>query len=110
VAGSFFDPLPPGAGGYLLSAIIHDWNDDSARIILRRCGEAAGQRGKVFVVEKIGADGESTNTRMDLRMLAYFGGKERGLAEFTALAESAGLRVVAVHPAGATPIVELAAA
>jgi predicted O-methyltransferase YrrM len=109
VSGSFFDPLSPGAGGYLLSAILHDWDDDAARAILRRCAEAAGTDGAVFVVEKIGTDGESLRTGMDLRMLAYFGGRERGVAELTALAETAGLRVVAVHPAGSLAVVELAA-
>jgi hypothetical protein len=107
VAGSFFDPLPPGAGGYVLSAIIHDWDDGSARAILRRCAAAAGTDGALFVVEKIGADGESPRTEMDLRVLAYFGGRERGLAELTALAAGAGLRVAAVHAAGDTPVVEL---
>jgi O-methyltransferase len=106
VAGSFFDPLPT-AGGYLLSAIIHNWDDESARAILRRCAEAAGPNGAVFVVEKIGADGESPRTEMDLRVLAYFGGRERGLGELTALAADAGLRVAAVHAAGATPVIEL---
>ncbi len=110
VAGSFFDPLPPGAGGYLLCAILHDWDDAAARAILRRCAEAAGTDGAVFVVEKIGADGESLRTGMDLRVLAYFGGRERGVAALTALAADAGLRVAAVHPAGALAIVQLAAA
>ncbi len=109
VPGSFFDPLPSGAGGYLLSAILHDWDDDAARTILRRCAEAAVNGGAVFVVEKIGAEGESLRTGMDLRMLAYFGGRERGVAELTALAETSGLRVVAVHPAGSLAIVELTA-
>jgi len=76
---------------------------------LRRCAEAAVNGGAVFVVEKIGADGESLRTGMDLRMLAYFGGRERGVAELAALAETSGLRVVAVHPAGDLAIVELTA-
>jgi hypothetical protein len=108
VAGSFFDPLPPGAGGYLLSAIIHNWSDEAAGTILRRCAEAASADGAIFVIEKIGSDGESPRTEMDLRMLAYFGGRERGLAELTELAAAAGLNVVAVHAAGTTPVVELA--
>ncbi|GAA4580152.1 methyltransferase [Planotetraspora phitsanulokensis] len=107
-AGSFFDTLPPGADGYLLSAIIHDWNDESARSILRSCAEAAGTTGSVFVIEKTGSDGESVNTGMDLRMLVYFGGRERGVGELSALGESAGLTTVAVHPAGTLSIVELA--
>jgi predicted O-methyltransferase YrrM len=107
VAGSFFDPLPAGAGGYLLSLILHDWADEPAGTILRRCAEAAGESGRVLVVERTGADGESPHTGMDLRMLAVYGGKERRVAELTGLAEDAGLALVAVHPAGAYSIVEL---
>jgi SAM-dependent methyltransferase len=109
VAGSFFDPLPPGAGGYLLSAIIHNWADESAREILRRCSEAAGADGMVFIVEKVGPEGETVSTGMDLRMLAWFGGRERGIAELTALAADSGLSVATVHPAGTLSIVELTA-
>lgn len=110
VAGSFFDALPVGAGGYLLSAIVHDWGDDGARMILRRCAEAAASDGRVFIVEKIGEDGETLRTGMDLRVLAWFGGRERGVAELITLAASAGLRVMAVHPAGTLQVVELATA
>jgi len=109
VAGSFFEPLPAGAGGYLLMAILHDWPDAEAGAILRRCAAAAGADGRVFVIERVGADGESPRTEMDLRMLAYFGGRERGVAQVAALAEAAGLRLAAVHPAGTLGIVELAA-
>ncbi|WP_345580996.1 methyltransferase [Streptomyces prasinosporus] len=107
VAGSFFEPLPPGAGGYLLSSVIHDWGDHEAREILRRCAQAAHPGGRVLVVERTGADGESPGTAMDLRMLAYYGGKERGIAELSALAADCGLAVTAVHPAGALSVLEL---
>ncbi|WP_258177250.1 methyltransferase [Streptomyces solincola] len=107
VAGSFFDPLPAGAGGYLLSLVLHDWDDQAATAILRRCAEAAGERGLVFVIESIGAAGDTPHTGMDLRMLCVYGAKERGVAEFTALAEAAGLTLAAVHPAGPSAILEL---
>ena len=110
VTGSFFDPVPAGAGGYVLSLVLHDWNDEAATAILRRCAEAAGADGKVFVIENVGADGESPPTGMDMRMLAYFGGKERGVTDLGTLALAAGLKVSEVHPAGALSIVELIAA
>ena len=100
VAGSFFDELPAGADAYLLSAILHDWDDAAAARILRRCADAAGRTGVVLVVEAIGADGESPNTAMDLRMLAYYGGKERGLSQLRDLGAGVGLEVRAVHPVG----------
>jgi O-methyltransferase domain len=107
VAGSFFDPLPSGADGYLLCAVLHNWDDDAARAILRRCRDAAGTSGRVFVVEKTGAGGEKPSTSMGLRVLAYFGGRERGVAELIALAASADLEVVTVHPAGDLTVIEL---
>lgn len=97
VTGSFFDPLPEGAGGYVLSAILHDWDDAHAERILRRCAEAAGRGGVVLVIEAIGADGESPDTGMDLRMLTYYGGRERGLTELRTLAAAAGLAVRSVQ-------------
>jgi hypothetical protein len=105
VAGDFFAELPTDAEGYLLSAVLHNWGDDDARTILRNCAAAAGADGAVFVIEKIA---ETVRTEMDLRGLALFGGgRERDVAELTALAESAGLAVAAVHTAGAIAIVEL---
>lgn len=109
VAGDFFEALPAGAGGYVLSAVLHDWDDEAARKILRRCAEAAGARGRVLVVEKVGADGESVNTDMDLRVLVYFGARERGVPELTELAGGAGLRVAGVHRAGDLAVVEMVA-
>jgi hypothetical protein len=106
-SGSFFDPLPEGAGGYVLSAILHNWDDDAARAILQRCAHAAAEGGTVFVIERIESDEPSWSTSRDLRMLAYFGGRERGLAEITELASSSGLNVVNVHPAAPNAIVEL---
>jgi hypothetical protein len=100
VPGSFFDPLPAGADAYVLSAVIHDWDDVTSVAILRRCAAAAGDDGVVLVIEAIGVDGETANTAMDLRMLAYNGGKERGLTELRTLAGQAGLAVRGVYPIG----------
>jgi hypothetical protein len=108
VAGSFFDPLPAGAGGYVLCAVLHDWDDRAAAAILRRCRDAAGTAGRVLVIEKTGVGGESPRTAMDLRVLVYFGGRERGVHDLVALAADAGLRHVATHDAGDLAVVELA--
>lgn len=91
--GSFFSPLPSDGDVYVLSRIIHDWSDDEARAILRRCAEAAGREGRVLVIEQLvtGSETSSMTTVMDMRMLATFGGQERSLDEYRALAAAAGL-------------------
>ncbi|VVJ19452.1 Uncharacterised protein [Amycolatopsis camponoti] len=94
VAGSFFDPLPAGADAYLLCDILHDWDDEHAGRVLARCVEAARPDSRVLVVEAVG--GRRGRTDMDLAMLVIFGGRERRVAEFEALAAPHGLVLDAV--------------
>jgi 2,7-dihydroxy-5-methyl-1-naphthoate 7-O-methyltransferase len=104
-AGSFFDALPAGAGGYVLSGILHDWDDDAATRILRRCAEAAGDTGRVLLVDHFRGAGVYADS--DLRMLCYVGGRERSLDQVGALAAAAGLHVGPARPGGSRSIVEL---
>ncbi|MFC4857084.1 methyltransferase [Actinophytocola glycyrrhizae] len=89
--GSFFDPLPSGADAYLLFDIVHNWDDEHVHRILARCVEAARPSGRVLLVEAVG--GLRADTEMDLVMLAFHGGRERGLDELRALAAAHGLAI-----------------
>jgi hypothetical protein len=102
-AGSFFDALPAGAGGYVLSGVLHDWDDEHAARILRRCAETSGT---TLVVDHFGA---ARNTEGDLRMLCYVQGRERTLDQLGVLAGTVGLRLGDVVPAGSRSIVEFTA-
>lgn len=95
VEGSFFDPLPKDGDVYLLSKVLHDWGDDEAEAILRRCAEAAGPGGRVLVLEMVLTGNENAQpfTYLDLHMLVYFGGKERTFEEYRRLADTAGMDV-----------------
>jgi hypothetical protein len=98
VGQSFFDPLPAGADVYLLSRVIHDWDDAAAGKILRRCAEAAGSDGRVLVIESAAAGGDPGSfAEMNLRMLVLAGGRERTVDDYAALAASTGLKVAAIH-------------
>jgi hypothetical protein len=100
VTGSFFDPLPAGADTYLLSSIVHDWSDADAAVILRRCAQAAGPGGRVLLSELVPTGNEDRQlfTGLDLRMLVYFGGRERNLEDFEALTDAAGLTITSIIP------------
>ncbi|WP_211841373.1 methyltransferase [Saccharopolyspora antimicrobica] len=91
VPGSFFDPLPAGADAYVLSDILHDWDDDQAREILARCRRAAAPDATVVVIEPV--LGPGTSTAINLFMLMCFGGRERTVDELTALAAETGLEL-----------------
>ncbi|WP_026414577.1 methyltransferase [Actinomadura oligospora] len=106
--GSFFDALPAGAGGYVLSGVLHDWDDPDALRILRRCSEAAAASGRVLVVDHFGDEVPGvSDTEGDLNMLCYVGGRERSFEELGELAAKAGLGVGSVVQAGMRTVTEL---
>jgi hypothetical protein len=100
VAGSFFDAVPRGGDAYVLKSIIHDWLDEEALAILRRCREGIPDAGTLLVIERVlGPPNEDLPTKLsDLNMLVAAGGRERSLDEFESLFAAAGFRLV-----GATP-------
>lgn len=86
---SFFDLLPAGADVYVLRGILNDWPDAEAVAILRRCAEAAGEKGRVVIL------GGVREGRMGLVIeMILLGGKHRSVDEMRALAREAGLDVL----------------
>ncbi len=87
VGGDFFtDSLPP-ADVYVLSQILHDWNDERASAILRNCRRTLADDGRLLLVEGIVPDGPEPDfgKLFDLHMLVLVGGKERTESEWRAL-------------------------
>ena len=103
VAGDFFAALPAGADAYLLSRVLHDWDDDDAARILTACRRAMTATSRLLVVEAVlpeRARDAPAAIRMDLHMLLLFGALERTEAEFRQLLGGAGLEVAQVVPTG----------
>ena len=107
VAGNFFEGVPSGADAYVLSWILHDWDDESALRILANCRAAIGNAGRLLVIEMVlpSAD-EPRSPRAsyleqlakvtDLEMLAVVGGRERTRAEYGELLSRAGFGLTQV--------------
>jgi hypothetical protein len=91
VAGSFFDAVPAG-DVYLLSSILHDWNDERAHAILRTVRTAAPSHARLLIRDAvIPADNSPhRNKWLDLLMLVLAGGRERSEADWRDLLTSAG--------------------
>ena len=80
VAGDFFDDVPDGADAYLLSRVLHDWDDADAGRILAVCRRRMAAHSRLLVVDAIlperAADAPAA-IRMDVHMLLLFGARER---------------------------------
>jgi hypothetical protein len=89
VAGDFFESVP-AADVYILSFILHDWNDEDCRRILRNIAGAANPGARLVIVEAIIPPGDEPHPAkvIDLTMLAMNNGRERTAAEYTALLDS----------------------
>ncbi|MFH8468697.1 methyltransferase [Streptomyces sp. NPDC017991] len=97
--GDFAD-VPAGCDVYLLSRILHDWDDDRCREILRHCARAMPATADLLVVERVlPADGSaSLATAWDLHMMCNVGGRERRADHYARLFAEAGLTLVARTP------------
>jgi ubiquinone/menaquinone biosynthesis C-methylase UbiE len=100
VAGDMFDAstYPANISAVFLKHILHDWDDERCRTILRACYAALPEDGKVLVADAVLPNpGETTDKmavqyRMDVLMM-LFTGKERTKRQWSELAASAGFKV-----------------
>jgi SAM-dependent methyltransferase len=101
VPGDFFVAVPDGADAYLLSRVLHDWDDAQAARILASCRAAMRPAGRLVVVEALLPEfvhDAPAVIRMDLHMLELFGARERTEAEYRELLAAAGFEIVGVSP------------
>lgn len=98
VEGSFFEAVPPG-DTYVLSGIIHDWDDEAATAILRTIRAAAPRDARVLIPETVIPPGNEPEGGkwLDLLMLVLAGGRERTQLEWRALLEGAGLEPMRIE-------------
>jgi hypothetical protein len=93
--GDLFEP-PPRGDMYLLSRVLHDWNDDDVVAILRTVAAAAAPDAKLRLFEDLlpeeGLPSPIQSWSDVVMMALYDGGRERTLEQFRALLERAGWR------------------
>jgi hypothetical protein len=98
--GDFFQSVPAGADAYVLSHIIHDWNEDQCVTILGHCRKAMRHDGRVLIVETVLPPGDTPHQGkvQDMVMLVVPGGQERTEAEYAVLLRKAGFKLIRVVP------------
>lgn len=99
VGGDFFEQVPAGGDLYVLKTVIHDWPDDEATKILKRCRQAIPAHGRLLLLEcmLVPDDRHSHARSWDLLMAVLAGGRERTREAFEKLLADSGFRIEQVH-------------
>jgi hypothetical protein len=110
-SGDFFVSVPGGADLYVLSRVIHDWNDDKAVALLKVIRAAVAPQGRVILLEMMlqSSVPPMYPALSDLNMLLRTGGCERTEAEYRSLYRAAGFeltRAIATSAPTGTTIIE----
>jgi len=102
VGGDFFVDDLPRADVYVLSQILHDWNDERAGAILDNCRRGLTEHDRLLLVERILEDGPDSafHKLLDLHMLVLLGGKERTETEWRSLLAEHGFGVQQITESG----------
>ena len=107
-AGSFFDHMPADGDLYVLRRVLHNWNDENVRQVLKRLRASMPAEARLLVLEELlpaapdassasaGAWAKPRNRIVDLLMLVLMEGRDRTAEEYTALLEDAGFTVKSV--------------
>jgi hypothetical protein len=98
VSGSFFERVPEG-DAYVLSGILHDWDDESALSILRTIRAAAPDHARLILNESVVPPGNEPDGAkwLDLLMLVLASGRERDESQWRTLLTEAGFRAEQVE-------------
>ena len=100
IGGNMFEEVPAGGDAYVLSRVIHDWNDDYSVTVLANCRRVMTSHSKLLLAEEVLPLGDepSYGKLSDLNMLVSPGGQERTEAEYRALYAAAGFELTCVIP------------
>jgi hypothetical protein len=102
--GSFFERVPGHGDTYLFKQIVHDWDDERARAILRCCRRCMPENAKLLIIERrmpeVAEPGVAAESFfVDLEMLVMTsGGRERTETELSSLLRDAGFRLQRALP------------
>jgi hypothetical protein len=98
--GDFFTAVPPGGDVYILSYVLHDWDDERCVAIMNHCRSAMSDGGKLLIVEAVLPEGDEPffGKWVDLHMLVMASGRERTLDEYRKLLQAGGFNFTRTIP------------
>jgi len=102
--GDFFKNVPTGADAYILSHIIHDWDEDQCLTILGNVRKAMNPASRLLLVEMVLPLGDTPHPgkMLDMTMLVSMGGQERTEVEYGTLLSKASFQLTRVVSTSST--------
>jgi hypothetical protein len=102
ISGDFFQTIPGGGDLYILSRVIHDWDNDHSIRILKNVRSGIASNGRLILLETMLCPSSSTiyPYLSDLNMLLRTSGCERTEDEYRFLYSAAGFELTRTIPTG----------
>jgi hypothetical protein len=87
VTGDAFQSIPRGGDVYVMSRVLHDWEDEKAALLVANCRKAIPEDGILLIRDSVLPEGDapSPGKQMDITMLIMTGGHERSEEEWRTL-------------------------
>jgi SAM-dependent methyltransferase len=100
VGGGFMESVPAGGDLYLLSDVLHNWDDSQALTILANCRKVMAAAGRLVVIQEVlpANNDDAIGRFSDLNMLILLGGRERTADDFRELLSTAGFAMSRIIP------------
>lgn len=101
VGGDFFESVPSGGDVYIVSSVIHGWNNEDSAKILRNCHRAMVDNGRLLLGELVIPTGNEPffGKIQDINlMIAADSGQERTKDDFQKLYEMSGFKLTRIIP------------
>ncbi|MFI5593091.1 methyltransferase [Amycolatopsis sp. NPDC051758] len=101
VAGDFTEAVPGHGDVYLLSRVLHDWDDERCHTILTTCASGMPDTAELLIVERLlpeESGSASLAVPWDIHMLCNVGGRERTESHYRELLAGAGFELSDVRP------------
>mgnify|MGYP001434200825 CR=1 FL=1 len=92
IGGSFFEKIPNQSEAIVLSRVLHDWNNEKAKLILKNCFEALPNNGTLYVIENCLDKIKIDLSLLSLNMSAMCESYERASTQYILLCENTGFQ------------------
>ena len=91
----FFMPVSIQADVFIMSRILHDYDDYNAIKILQNIAKSMTKESRLYIIESL-QDEKKQDIEVKVHLLNFLGGMERSLMEYESIVSKSGLKIVGV--------------